>query len=127
MGSNVLFMGDLFQGEFSGSNSDLANPNSDLLASDAAASPVAVGKPSLSQRAGHPLSFVWWIVLVIMLFGLMWGAKRAGTADGNFGSIKLSAYNVLTISWAAIIGIVFFKALLTRWPVPGLTQVVQAV
>ena len=73
---------------------------------------------------GRPLN--WWLVMFVMLILLMWGSKKLGT-DGDFGNIKLSAYNVLTIGLASIIGISFFKMLFTKIPVPGLTTLVMAV
>ena len=44
------------------------------------------------------------VVFLALLLGLMFLAKRVGT-DDDFRSIKPSAYNVLTISLAAIVGI----------------------
>ncbi len=74
---------------------------------------------------GNPL--VWWAVLVAMLFGLMFIAKRWGSEASEFASIKLSVYNIVVITLAAIIGINFFKMVFTRFKVPGLTTMVQAV
>lgn len=73
--------------------------------------------------AGNPL--VWWGVLFIMLLGLMFMAKRLGS-ESEFASIKPSVYNVLVISFAAIIGINFWKVVFTKLKVPGLSSVVLA-
>jgi hypothetical protein len=73
---------------------------------------------------GRPLG--WWAVLVIMLVALMFIARRLGGAE-DFKSIRLSVYNVIVISLAAIIGITFFKVLFNRFRVPGLTEIVTAV
>jgi len=73
---------------------------------------------------GQPLA--WWGVLVALLFGLMFVARKVGQ-ESEFGNVKLSAYNVVVISLASIIGIAFFKVLLARFPVPGLTPLVAAV
>lgn len=78
---------------------------------------VAVGK------MGSPV--VWLVVLVAALVILMFGAKKLG-ADGDFSAIKPSFYNCLVISWAAIIGMNVWKALFTRFPVPGLSTLVLA-
>jgi hypothetical protein len=72
-------------------------------------------------------SLATWFVMVVMLFGLMYGARKLGTDDNKFANIKLSAYNVLTISLAAIIGITFWKMVFTKFPVAGVSTVVLAV
>jgi hypothetical protein len=77
-----------------------------------------------AAQQGRPV--IWWIILLGAMLFLMWGAKRLGTDDGNFGSIKMSAYNILTISFAAILGISFWKAFVTKFPIPGLTAIILA-
>lgn len=74
---------------------------------------------------GNPLT--WWATLVVLLFALMFFAKRFGSEASDFASIKLSVYNIIVITFAAVIGITFFKALFTRFKVPGLSTVVLAV
>jgi len=73
---------------------------------------------------GQPLS--WFVALIALFIVLGMVAKRAGNA-GEFGNIKASAYNIMTITFAAIIGIAGLKVVLTRFPVPGLSAVVLAV
>ncbi len=73
--------------------------------------------------SGSPV--VWWGALAVMLVALMYGAQKLGT-DGEFGNLKLSAYNIFTISLASIIGINLFKLLFTKFPIPGLTTVVMS-
>ncbi len=65
----------------------------------------------------------WWIALAVMLFLLMFGSQRL-VGDSEFKNIKPSVFNVLVISWAAIIGIAFWKAVFTRFKVPGLSGIV---
>ena len=60
------------------------------------------------------------VVFLALLLGLMFLAKRVGT-DDDFRSIKPSAYNVLTISLAAIVGIPVWKFLVTKFPIPGVS------
>lgn len=87
----------------------------------------ASGSDNAAPRGGllgQPLT--WWGLLFAMLLGLMWFAQRSGN-DGDFGNIRMSAYNVLTISLAAIIGIGFFKALFGTFRVAGLSEFVEAV
>lgn len=64
---------------------------------------------------------MWWIVLLIGLFVLMFLAKHLKADEEKFSAIKPTAYNVLVISLAAILGINFWKAALTMFPIPGLT------
>lgn len=45
----------------------------------------------------------------------------------DFADIKPTIYNIGFITVAAIIGIVLVKYVLTRWPVQGLTEVIQSV
>ena len=74
---------------------------------------------------GRPLT--WWFVLVILLVALMWTAQRFGSEAEQFKSVKLSLYNVLVISLAALVGFGVFKAIFGRFQVPGLSDYVQAV
>lgn len=60
------------------------------------------------------------LVFLGLLIGLMFVAKRLGN-EGDFSNIKLSAFNVLVISLAALIGLPVWKYLFTRFPVPGLS------
>lgn len=73
---------------------------------------------------GQPL--VWWAVLAVLLVGLMFAAKKAGQGS-EFGNIKLSFYNVLTITLAAAVGVGFLKVVFSRFQVPGLTTYIQAL
>lgn len=73
---------------------------------------------------GQP--FTWWGLLFAMLLGLMFVARKLGS-DDEFRNIRLSAYNVIVISLAAIVGIAFFKVVFSRFRVPGLSDVVAAV
>jgi hypothetical protein len=69
---------------------------------------------------------VWWIALVGLLVGLMYFAQHYDGGEGNYSNLRLSAYNILTITLAAIIGINLFKITFTKFPVPGLSTVVMA-
>lgn len=60
------------------------------------------------------------VIFLALLVGLMFLAKRLGT-DENFSSIKPSAYNVLTISLAALVGLPIWKYIFTRFPIPGIS------
>lgn len=73
---------------------------------------------------GQPI--VWWATLIILFVLLGIVAKKAGN-ESEFSNIRLSAYNVLMITLAAVIGIVGLKALFAKLPVPGLSTVLAAV
>jgi hypothetical protein len=84
----------------------------------------ADGAPATGGIIGQPLS--WWFVLVLLLVGLMYGAKKLGAGE-EFKNLKLSVYNVVVISIASVVGIGFFKVLFNKFKVPGLTGFVNAV
>ncbi len=95
----------------------------------AAMGPANTGSAELDYAAavgatGRPMN--WWILMFVLLLALMYGSRKLGT-DSDFSNIKLSAYNVLTIGLASIIGISFFKMLAVRVPIPGLTPLILAV
>lgn len=66
------------------------------------------------------------VVLALMLVGLSLLAQRIGTVE-EFRNVRLSAFNVVVISLASIIGILFWKVLFTRFPVPHITPAILAV
>lgn len=47
--------------------------------------------------------------------------------DFDFADIKPTVYNIAFITIAAVIGIVLLKYIFTRWPVSGLSEVIQSV
>lgn len=68
----------------------------------------------------------WLIVLALLLVGFRFIASKGG--DGaQFANIKVTVWNVVLISLAAILGIAFFKVVFSKINVPGLTPLVQAV
>ena len=108
------------------SSAGTANP----VVTSGSGSAKAARAPSEAQIAayvgaqGSPL--IWFGVMVILLLGLMFMAKRIGGEAREFASIKASFYNVLVISLAAIIGINFFKMVFTKVKVPGLSTLILA-
>jgi len=68
----------------------------------------------------------WWITLAALLVGLMFAARKLGQ-ESEYANLRLSTYNIVIISLAAIVGISFAQAVLSRFPVPGLTDLVRAV
>jgi hypothetical protein len=92
--------------------------------------PNSAGNPDGDRAAapsglfGQPLT--WWLVMVALLVGLMFVAKKAGQ-DSEFGNLRLSFYNILTVTLAAAVGIGFLKVVFTRISVPGLSTYIQAL
>lgn len=74
---------------------------------------------------GKPLS--WWFLLTLLLVGLMWAAQRFGSVGEDFKNVKLSVYNIVIITLAAMIGFGAFKVIFGKLRVPGLSDYVQAV
>lgn len=56
-----------------------------------------------ASTGGHPI--VWLIVILGILIGLGFLAKRFGTEGAGFSNIKLGFYNSVVIGLAAIVGI----------------------
>lgn len=93
-------------------------------ASNAAATNAA---PASATVAGQPL--VWFGALIVLFIGLGIVGHKLGGREGETGvhNLRFSAYNILFITLAAVIGITAFKVVFTRLNVPGLTTLVQTV
>ena len=94
-----------------------------------AASAVSTGASAPTSAAptgltGQPLT--WWATLIVLFIALGFVARKAGN-EGEFTNLKVSAYNILMITFAAIIGIAGMKALFARFQVPGISTLVAAV
>lgn len=90
-----------------------------IVAGTAAQTGAAAGAVSATS---HPIT--WLFVLAILLVALMWVAERFGSEKADFKNLKLSAYNIIVISLAAIIGINVFKAAFGRFHLDGLSDVI---
>lgn len=75
---------------------------------------------------GQASPFAGLVVFGVLVAVIMVIAQRVGPAE-DFRNIRASAYNILLISLIAIAGIPVWKALLTRFPVPGVSAWVHAV
>lgn len=73
---------------------------------------------------GQP--FTWWLLILAMLFGLKFASQKLGEGE-QFSNMRVSVHNVIIISFAAVIGIGFFKVVFNKWRVPGLTDFINAV
>lgn len=72
---------------------------------------------------GQPLA--WWVALAAVLVALMYFSTKYD--DGSYANLRASAYNIFTVTLAAIVGISLFKLLFTKFPVPGLSTIVLSV
>lgn len=81
------------------------------VAGSAAAAPAGGVVPTPGGLAVSPLSY--WIGLVLLVIGLMYSAQKSGD-EGDYRNIKLSLYNILTITLTAVIGMVMLKPLGAR-------------
>lgn len=96
------------------------------------ASGVAVGASDASAAAGARRSgflgqpVTWWLLILALLVGLRFIARHLGEGE-EFRNIKVSVYNVLVVALSAIVGISVIKVLVNVKPIPGLTNIVNAV
>jgi hypothetical protein len=106
---------------------------------DAAGGSAAVLAPGLTATAaentagldaasggllGQPIA--WWVFLIVILYGVRFIGAKLGSGE-EFKSLKVSVFNIVTVSLMAIVGIGFMKVLFNRFKVPGLTPFVNAV
>lgn len=74
-------------------------------------------------ETGQPVT--WWVALAAILVALMYFSTKYD--DGQYANLRASAYNIFTVTLAAIVGISLFKLLFTKFPVPGLSTIVLSV
>lgn len=83
--------------------------------------PVAIA--AAVGETGQPIT--WWVALAAILVALMYFSTHYD--DGQYANLKASAYNIFTVTLAAIVGISLFKLLFTKFPVPGLSTIILSV
>lgn len=67
----------------------------------------------------------WWIGLFVLLGVMVWVARKAGGTE-DFRNIKPTLYNFLAITMTAIVGIVGFKVIFSKWRIAGFSDVILA-
>jgi hypothetical protein len=87
------------------------------------------GVPAAATSARNPIAgqhlLLSGAVFLGLLLALMFTAKHIGTED-EFKNIKVSAYNVLVISLAAVVGIPVIKFLASKVPIPAVSAWAEA-
>jgi hypothetical protein len=116
-----------------GSRSTAASPYS---IGDASGQSAALGGDGASTTAenadsltsggvlGQPLA--WWALLLALLYGVRFIGAKLGSGE-EFRNLKVSVFNIVTVSLMAVVGIGFLKVVVNRFKVPGLTPFVNAV
>lgn len=120
------FMGGGTLSQISGAQSQY-HANDDATSEGIVTNVTSQGKET--KPAGNPNAkpLLTWIAMLGLLVLLMFGAQRFGTSDqkSDFANIKLSAFNILVIALAAVIGTTFLKLVFTRFYLPGVSEVVN--
>lgn len=91
--------------------------------STGAATATTAGAPPAVSMSGK--SIYWWVGLLGLLAVMVIAAHKAGGPE-DFRNIRPTAYNFLTITLTAIVGIVAAKILAARYHVPGASDVILA-
>lgn len=101
------------------------SPQSAVIGPDGAIS-AAENADSLTSGGllGQPLA--WWALLLGLLYAVRFAGTKLGSGE-EFKNLKVSVFNIVTVSLMAVVGIGFLKVLLNRFKVPGLTPFVNAV
>src|SRR5512146_1841604 len=59
------------------------------------------GNAAPATGSGKP-ALMTWALLLVLLFGLMFLSKKVGTQGSDFTNVRVSAWNVLIITLAAV-------------------------
>lgn len=93
--------------------------------------PTSSGDAAPVVSAGSPISVsgksVWWWVGTLALLALMVMVARRAGGEEDFRNIRPTAYNFLTITLTAIVGIVGLKVIAARYRIPGASDLILAV
>lgn len=79
--------------------------------------------PATPTLAGHPIA--WYLGLLGAIILMVLAAKKTGQAS-DFSNLKASVYNVSFIGLTAMLFFVLAKITVTKFPIPGLSQIVLA-
>jgi hypothetical protein len=73
----------------------------------------------ITSARGRPIVALF--ILILLLVTLKFVGQHVAKPDDGLGGIKVTFYNVMVISLAAVIGIPVYKLLASFKPIPGLT------
>src|SRR6202165_1030205 len=79
-----------------------------------------------AREIGMQGSPVPWIVAIIVVLIVLRFTTEKFDNSADYANLKVSAYSIMVITLSAIIGIPIAKLLFNRFPVPGLTTLVNA-
>lgn len=101
------------------------NQNTNVVVTD-----MTTGQSGVGTTAGTPIktqgqSLGWWVGILVLLLATVFIARKAG-GEEDFRNIRPTFYNFFAITLTAIVGIVGLKVIVSRWQVPGLSDVVLA-
>lgn len=83
--------------------------------------------PAYSFGAGAALSPVTVLIGMIGLLGLLWIIGESSKTDIQPAHIKLGGYNLVAVTIASSVGILLLKLFLNKWPIPHVTDLVNAI
>lgn len=69
---------------------------------------------------------LWWVGFLGFLIVMVWIARKAG-GEEDFRNIRPTFYNFMAVTLTAIVGIVGLKVIVTRWRIPGASELILAV
>ena len=101
------------------------NPNTNIMTPDpvTGGATATTGTPSSANMSGKT---VWyWLGLALLLVVLVVVARKAG-GEEDFRNIRPTAYNFLTITLTAIVGIVGLKVIAAKYHIPGASEIILA-
>jgi hypothetical protein len=110
-------------GQSGGANNQTAIPQVAGATSSASDSGDVAKSLSIGGQASPAIGALVFIALIV---GLGFAAQRFGTVD-EFKNIRVTPFNVLIISLAAVIGIPVWKYAFTKLPVPAVSTWVHSV
>ena len=103
-----------------GVGAEMTAPNSQGIVEED--SPIA--RAGAVAKQGNPM--VWWLALVALYFVGGYVTQHFGE-KADFANVRLSPFNILTVTLCAILGISMAKFIATKYPIPGLSAVVLAI
>lgn len=83
----------------------------------------AATTPGVPTLTGHPVT--WYLGLLGVIIAMVFIAKKTGQAS-EFSNLRASFYNVSFIGLTATLFLVLAKIIVSKFRVPGLTEIILA-